>query len=155
MTSRRVEIIVGLFIVLGMASLLMLALKVSDLSNLGNSNGYEVTARFDNVGGLKVRSQVSLGGVKVGEVSRIDYDDDTYEAVVTLTIRERFARIPTDSTVSIFTAGLLGEQFVFLEPGGEDRFLKNGSELKITQSALVIDQLIGQFLFQKAAEEKE
>ena len=150
--SRTVEIGVGLFIALGLAALFMLAMKVSNLAVFAGGNGFDVVARFQNVGGLKVRAPVTMGGVRVGRVKAIDFDDKSYQAVVTLDMEPRWNRIPTDSTASIFTAGLLGEQYVALEAGGEDLYLKNGAEIKLTQSALVLEQIVGQFLFSKASE---
>jgi phospholipid/cholesterol/gamma-HCH transport system substrate-binding protein len=150
--SRTVEIGVGLFIALGLAALFMLAMKVSNLAAFSGGDGFDVTARFQNVGGLKVRSPVTMGGVRVGRVKAIDFDDKAYQAVVTMDIDSRWNRIPADSTASIFTAGLLGEQYVALEAGGDDRYLKSGSEMKLTQSALVLEQIVGQFLFSKASE---
>ena len=154
MESRGVEIAVGLFVALGFAALLMLAMKVSNLSELGGGDGYSILARFDNVGGLKVRSPVSMAGVTVGRVSDISFDSETYEAVVTMSIQAPYDRIPIDSTASIFTAGLLGEQYVGLEAGAEETFLKDGGELTLTQSAVILERLIGQFLYNKASEQK-
>ena len=130
MTGKNTEILVGLFVALGFAALLMLAMKVSNLAELSGDGGYEVTARFDNIGGLKVRSPVTMAG-----------------AAVTLTISPDHARIPTDTSASIYTAGLLGEQYVALLPGGEEKFLEEGSEIRLTQSAVVLEELIGQFLY--------
>ena len=152
MESRSVEVAVGVFVALGIAALLMLALKVSNLSELGGRGGYEVQARFDNVGGLKVRSSVSMAGVKVGRGSSIGFDSDTYEAVVTLAIEAQYDRIPTDSTASIFTAGLLGEQYIGIEAGAEEEYLAQGDAIGLTQSAVILEQLIGQFLYNKASE---
>ena len=150
--SKTVEIGVGLFVALGLAALFMLAMKVSNLSAFSGGDGYQVTARFQNIGGLKERAPVTMSGVRVGRVKSIDFDDQSYQALVTLDIDSRWTRIPTDSTASIFTAGLLGEQYIALEAGGEEQFLAEGGELKLTQSALVLEQLVGQFLFSKAAE---
>jgi phospholipid/cholesterol/gamma-HCH transport system substrate-binding protein len=150
--SRTVEIGVGLFVALGLAALFMLAMKVSNLAAFSGGDGYEVTARFQNVGGLKVRAPVTMSGVRVGRVKAIDFDDQSYQAVVTLDIDSRWTRIPADSTASIFTAGLLGEQYVSMEAGGDEQYLGQGADLKLTQSALVLEQIIGQFLFSKAAE---
>ena len=149
--SRSAEIGVGLFVAAGLAALFVLAMKVSNLSTLGDADGYVVEARFENVGGLKVRAPVTAGGVRVGRVSAIDYDVDRYEAVVKLAIRPRFDRLPADTSASIFTAGLLGEQYVSLEPGGREEFLAEGDTIRLTQSALVLEQVIGQFLFSEAA----
>jgi phospholipid/cholesterol/gamma-HCH transport system substrate-binding protein len=150
MNSRTVQIWVGIFVVAGMVSLLMLSMKVSNISVFTENKGYEVKANFENIGGLKVRSPVTMAGVAVGRVSDIGFDRDTYEAVVTLTIQDQFNNIPEDTSASIFTAGLLGEQYIGLEPGGAEKFLATGSEIKLTQSAVVLEQLIGQFLVSQA-----
>ena len=149
--SKTVEIGVGLFVALGIAALFMLAMKVSNLAALTAEEGYEVHALFDNVGGLKVRSAVTMAGVRVGRVKAITFDEDAYQARVTLAIREEYDRIPVDTSASIYTAGLLGEQYVGLEPGGATEYLAAGSEIRLTQSALVLEQVIGQFLFSQAA----
>lgn len=150
--SRTIEVGVGLFVAAGLAALFMLAMKVSNLSAMAENEGYEVTARFENVGGLKVRSPVSVGGVRVGRVSAIDFDNQTFEAVVRLHIAAQYDQFPTDTSARIFTAGLLGEQYVALEPGGAEEILKAGDQIQLTQSALVLEQIIGQFLFSKASE---
>lgn len=152
MTSKGVEIGVGLFVALGLAALLMLAMRVSNLSESSVSDGYEVIARFDNIGGLKVRSPVTMAGVRIGRVSSIGFDSDTYEAVVTLTIGSNYDQLPTDTSASIFTAGLLGEQYVGLEAGGSLEYLGDQDEIKLTQSAVVLEQIIGQFLYNRAAQ---
>ena len=149
--TKTVEIMVGVFVVAGMAALFMLAMKVSNISTLNDNNGYEVTAYFDNVGGLKVRSPVTASGVNVGRVAAIRYDDKLFEALVTLKLDHNY-HLPVDSSASIFTSGLLGEQYVGLEPGGAMEDLKNGDRIKITQSALILEQIIGRVLFSKAAE---
>jgi phospholipid/cholesterol/gamma-HCH transport system substrate-binding protein len=149
--TTTVEIMVGVFVAAGLAALFMLAMKVSNISTLNNENGYEVTAYFENVGGLKVRSPVTASGVNVGRVSNIRYDDKLFEALVTLKLNNDY-HLPVDSSASIFTAGLLGEQYVSLEPGGSENNLKNGDRIKITQSALILEQVIGRVLFSKAAE---
>ena len=150
--SKSVEVGVGLFVAFGLAALFMLAMKVSNLAAFSGGDGYDVLARFQNVGGLKVRAPVTMGGVRIGRVKAIDYDDRSYQAVVTLDLDPRWGRIPTDSTASIFTAGLLGEQYVSLDPGGDEEYLKGGGEIRLTQSALVLEQIVGQFLFSKASE---
>jgi len=146
MHSRSVQIWVGLFVVAGMAALLMLAMKVSNISAFTETEGYTVTAHFENIGGLKVRSPVTMAGVVVGRVANIGFDKESYEAVVTLNIQNQYNNIPEDSSASIFTAGLLGEQYIGLEAGGAEVVLKAGSELELTQSAIVLEQIIGQFL---------
>ncbi len=115
MYSKTVEVGVGLFVALGLAALLMLAMKVSNLAELTGPDGYHLTARFDNIGGLKVRSPVTMAGVRVGRVTDIGFDDKRYEAVVQFSVNPRYARIPLDTSASIFTAGLLGEQYIGLE----------------------------------------
>ena len=149
MNSRSTEILVGLFMLLFLAAMTILALKVSNLTSLSGVAGYEVHANFDNVGGLRVRAPVSAGGVKVGQVSQITYDSETFEAKVTLTIDEKFNAFPTDTSASIYTAGLLGEQYIGLEPGADDEVLEQGSDIGLTQSALVLERLIGQVLLNK------
>lgn len=151
--SKTVEIGVGLFVAAGFAALFMLAMKVSNLASYSTESGYEITAAFDNVGGLKVRSQVSMSGVVVGRVKSIEFDDELYQAIVTMNIDGRFERIPEDTFANIYTAGLLGEQYIGLDPGGSDKYLVEGDEIKQTQSALILEQVIGQFLFDKAAGE--
>ena len=146
------EIAVGFFIACGMAALFVLAMKVSNITSIGDNNGYTLTARFDNIGGLKVRAPVTVGGVRIGRVTNVGFDEQRYQAVVTLKIEDKYRRLPVDSSASIYTAGLLGEQYVSLDPGGAETFLKNGDSIKLTQSALVMEQLIGRFLFQKASE---
>ncbi len=151
MQSRTMEVAVGVFVALGLAALLMLAMKVSNLAVFTAGAGYEIVARFDNVGGLKVRSPVKMGGVRVGRVADIGYDSERYVAVVRMSIDPRFDQIPADSTASILTAGLLGEQYVGLDPGGDERFLEDQDEITLTQSALVLEQVVGQFLYNAAA----
>ncbi len=152
MHSRTVEIWVGLFIAGGMAALFMLAMQVSNLTVVSNDEGYAVTARFENISGLKVRSPVTMAGVRVGRVTDIGFDPQTFEAVVTMRISNDYNQLPADTSASIFTAGLLGEQYVGLDAGGDMEFLEDGSEIILTQSALILEQLIGQFLFSKASE---
>ena len=131
MAKKNLELAVGLFVVLGLAALFLLALKVSDIASLGEDKGYRVSARFENIGGLKVRAPVTLGGVRIGRVVGIDLDPQRYEAVVTLSIDPRYDHLPEDSSASILTSGLLGEQYVGLEPGGMDSALKNLSLIHI------------------------
>lgn len=150
--SRTVEIWVGLFVAAGLAALFMLAMKVSNLTVVSEGEGYNVTARFENISGLKVRSPVTMAGVRIGRVTGIGFDPQTFEAVVTLHIDGKYNELPADTSASIFTAGLLGEQYVGLEPGGDMEVLKDGSEITLTQSALILEQMIGQFLFSKASE---
>lgn len=151
MKQSTIEIMVGVFVALGLAALFMLAMKVSNIAVLNDDSGYEVQVYFENIGGLKVRSPVTVAGVRVGRVTAIDFDDEIYEAVVTLRIGEDY-RLPSDSSASILTAGLLGEQYVSFEPGGAETYLKDGDRVTLSQSALVLEKIIGQVLFNKAAE---
>lgn len=150
--TRVNELMVGAFMLVGILALFFLALQVSNLSTVSNEEGYTVTARFDNIGSLKVKAPVSMAGVKVGRVSHIDLDGNSYEAVVTMTIGRQFDTIPDDTFAKIYTAGLLGEQYIGLEAGGSEIYLEDGSEVEMTQSSLVLEEVIGQFLFSKAAE---
>ncbi len=147
MNSRTTEILVGFFMALGIAALIVLALQVSNLASFGNDEGYEVNAYFEDIGGLKKRSQVAVGGVRVGKVKSIDYDMESFRAKVTLTIDGKYDSFPSDTTANIYTSGLLGEQYIGLEPGGELEFLQDGDEISLTQSAMVLERLIGQYLF--------
>ncbi len=150
MYSKTVQVWVGIFVMAGMASLLMLSMKVSNISAFTETEGYEVTANFANIGGLKVRSPVSMAGVVVGRVAKIGFDRESYEAVVTIKIQNQYDNIPEDASASIFTAGLLGEQYIGLDAGGAEEFLEQGSEIQLTQSAIVLEQIIGQFLVSQA-----
>lgn len=146
-----VDIWVGLFVALGLAALLFLAMKVGNLAGFNVTNGYEVHAYFDNIGSLTLRAPVKSAGVVVGRVSQIKFDNQRYEADVVMKIDKRYA-FPKDTSASILTSGLLGEQYIGLDPGGDDAMLKNGGVIKLTQSAVVLEKLIGQFLFSKAAD---
>lgn len=146
MTTRFIEIMVGLFVVLGFLALFMLAMKVSNLSGLSGKDGYEVTAYFENIGGLKERSPVTVSGVRVGQITEIVYDSDRYEAKVVMRIQTAHDYFPIDTTASIYTAGLLGEQYVALEPGAEDDVLVAGDTIEFTQSALVLEEIIGKIV---------
>lgn len=150
--TKTTELMVGMFIAAGLAALFVLAMKVSNLSSFTQTDSYRVTARFENIGGLKVRSPVTSGGVRVGRVAAIDYDNTRFEAVVTLNMDQKYNRFPADTSASIYTAGLLGEQYVGLEPGGDEEVLKNGSDIELTQSAIIIEKLVSKFLFNKAAD---
>jgi phospholipid/cholesterol/gamma-HCH transport system substrate-binding protein len=147
--TRSIEITVGIFVALGMAALLMLAMKVANLSQFTEQAGYQVRAYFDNVGGLQTRSAVKMGGVTIGRVTAIGFDTNRFQAVVTLSIDTAYDRIPTDTAANIYTAGLLGEQYIGLEAGGEETVLKAGDELTITQSAMVLEKALQEFLYNK------
>jgi len=149
--SRTIEIIVGVFVLLGLAALLMLSMKVSNLSSLGEGDGYEIEAEFLNIGGLKVRSPVKMAGVTIGRVADIYIDENTYNAVVVMNISNDYKNIPEDTSASIYTAGLLGEQYISLEPGGAETFMDEGDQIRITSDAVVLEQIIGQFMYNQAA----
>jgi len=148
--SRFVEVSVGIFIVLGIVALVALTFKVSNFGNFYSSNSYKVKAAFENISGLKERSAVSIAGVTIGRVSNINVDPETFEAVVEMEIDKKFGQIPMDSSAGIYTAGLLGEKYVGIEPGGAPDFLENDSIITLTQSSLVLEQLISQFLFSQS-----
>jgi phospholipid/cholesterol/gamma-HCH transport system substrate-binding protein len=151
MNKTVLDLWVGLFVIAGIAALLFLALKVGSMNVVNTSNSYEVVARFDNIGGLKPRAPVKSAGVVVGRVSDIRFDNETYEAAVTLRIDKRYA-FPKDSSAAIMTSGLLGEQYIGLEAGGDSQALKDKDRIIITQSAVVLENLIGQFIYGKAQE---
>ena len=151
MSRSTLDLWVGLFVLIGAAALIFLSLKVGNLSASSFSETYTVEARFRNIGGLKARAPVKVAGVVVGRVSDISYDSERFEALVHLDIDSHYA-FPRDTIGEILTSGLLGEQYVGLEPGGDERMLKSGDSLKLTQSAVVLEKLIGQFLFSKAAD---
>jgi len=153
MSRTTLDLWVGIFVALGMAALVFLAVKVgsySDVSRKGAS--YSVKAVFDNIGGLKVRAPVKSAGVLVGRVGSIKLDRRNFRAVVRLDINSRYSEFPADTTASILTSGLLGEQYIGLDAGGDEEILKDGDMLQFTQSAVVLERLIGQFMFNKAAE---
>ena len=151
MGKRSIETLVGMFVLLGMLGLVFLALKAANLGGVGGSDTYAVTARFDNIGGLKVRAPVRSAGVTVGRVTGISLDPKTFQGVVTMDIERNF-QFPKDSAAKILTAGLLGDQYVGMEPGGDDKNLAAGETVAQTQSAVVLENLIGQFMTGKAAE---
>ena len=151
MAKRSIETLVGRFVLLGLVALLFVALKAANLSSFGSQDSYTLSARFDNIGGLKARAPVRAAGVVVGRVTAISLDPKTFQGVVTLSIERPF-QFPKDSSAKILTAGLLGDQYVGLEAGGEVDNLAPGAVVKQTQSAVVLENLIGQFLFNKAAD---
>jgi len=148
--SRILEISVGVFVALGIAALLVLAVNVSNVSGFSTGKQYTVIASFDNVSGLKERSAVTIAGVTVGRVSSIIVDPVTYEAVVRMTIDADFNEIPVDSSAGIYTSGLLGERYIGIGPGGAPDYLEEGSEIRLTQSSIVLEKLISQFLFSQS-----
>ena len=151
MKRTTVDLWVGVFITAGLVALLALALKVGNASTVSASDGYTVFGQFENIGGLKSRAPVKSAGVVVGRVGGISFDDQKFSARVTIRIDKRY-RFPKDTSASILTSGLLGEQYIGLDAGGDSANLNEGDEIKITQSAVVLEKLIGQFLYGKAAE---
>ena len=153
MNRKIVDVWVGLFVIAGFAAVLMLALKAGNLASFNFSETYQVLAKFDNIGGLKPRAAVKSAGVVVGRVAKITLDEQTYEAIVTLAMEQKYS-FPKDTSAKILTAGLLGEQYIGLEAGGDNAKLAEGGKIKVTQSAIVLENLISQFLYSKAAENK-
>ena len=154
MNRSMIDLWVGVFVALGFAALLFLALKVGNLATFSTNQTYQVNAKFANIGGLKVRGPVKSAGVVVGRVADIRFDNESYEALVTMTLDVNY-QFPRDTTAKILTSGILGEQYVGLEAGGDGVMLKQGDRVRLTQSAVVLENLISQFLFNKAAEGKE
>lgn len=148
--NKTVEFATGLFIFLGILALFFLITQTTNIDAYG-SEGYTVTARFSNVGSLKERAPVALSGVTIGRVGKIDVDPERLDAVVTFTINSRYDRIPADSSASILTAGLLGEKYIGIEPGGDLENLQDGDEILFTQSAVVLENLISKYLFDQAS----
>lgn len=153
MQSRALEILVGFFVCLGVAAVFVLTFRVASLDTIGKGETYRVSGMFQNIGGLKVGAAVSMAGVKIGRVREISIDPASFQARVSLDIDKRYDKIPEDSSAKILTSGLLGEQYIGLEPGGMDDYLQDGSELTLTQSALVLENLIGQFLAGSSSED--
>ncbi len=152
---NALELWVGLFVAAGIAALAMLAFKVGNLTTADVDGAYRVTAQFDNIGGLKVKAPITLAGVRVGRVARITLDKERFRATVEMQIDGRYNNLPTDSSASILTSGLLGDQYIGIEPGGADENLKDGEAFQTTASAIVLEKLIGQVLFGKASEMNE
>jgi phospholipid/cholesterol/gamma-HCH transport system substrate-binding protein len=151
MNRSTIDLWVGIFVAAGLGALLFLALKVGNLASFSTAQTYRVEAKFSNIGGLKVRAPVKSAGVVVGRVADIRFDNESFEAVATLTIDASYS-FPRDSSAKILTSGLLGEQYIGLEAGGNPQMLKDGDRVRLTQSAVVLENLISQFLFNKAAE---
>jgi len=146
MQSRALEVLVGFFVCLGVAAVFVLTFRVASMNTVGGDGKYEVKAAFDTIGSLAPGASVKIAGVRIGRVKNITIDPNTFQAITTLEIDGRQNNIPDDSTAKILTAGLLGEQYISIEPGGDDKPLKDGSEIKFTQSAFVLENLIGKFL---------
>ena len=149
MQRATLDLWVGIFVVAGLGALLFLALKVGNMSGFDSGNTYTVKAEFENVGGLKPRAPIKSAGVVVGRVSGITFDNQSYEAVVSMNLDKRYS-FPRDTSAAIMTSGLLGEQYIALEAGGEEKMLAEGDSMKLTQGAVVLENLIGQFLYNKA-----
>lgn len=143
MQRKVLEIWVGIFVAAGLFALGTLAFRVGNLATAEVANGYRIDAQFENIGGLKVRSPVTLAGVRIGRVAAIGFDPATYQAVVSMNIDGRYNIIPVDTSASIYTSGLLGEQYVGLEPGGSEEYLTDQGKIQLTQSALVLEKLVG------------
>ena len=152
MSRTTLDLWVGFFVAVGLGALLFLALKVGNLSSTSSGETYPIYAKFDNIGGLKVRGAVKSAGVVVGRVTEIRFDPEAYLGVVTIQVDARY-KFPRDTFATINTSGLLGEQYIGLEVGGDTAMLKGGDTIKKTQSAVVLEKLISQFMFNKAAEE--
>lgn len=150
MNRNNIDLWVGIFVAIGIAAILFLALKVGNLVAFGTTPGYRLEASFENIGGLKLRAPVKAAGVVVGRVERIHFDPKTYQAVVTMKIDDG-NEFTADTIASILTSGLLGEVYVGLDVGGDTKMLGNGARIAKTQSAVVLEKLIGQFLFDRAA----
>lgn len=149
MQRATLDLWVGIFVVAGLGALLFLALKVGNMSGFDSGNTYTVKAEFENIGGLKPRAPIKSAGVVVGRVADITFDNQSYEAVVSMNLDKRYA-FPRDTSAAIMTSGLLGEQYIALEAGGEEKMLADGDSMKLTQGAVVLENLIGQFLYNKA-----
>jgi len=148
--ARGTEIAVGAFVAAGLVALLVLAMQVSNITAFQRMDGYTVIAHFQDVGGLRERAPVRMGGVQIGRVSDIDLDPQRLEARVEVTIDRRFDDLPSDTAASIRTAGLLGEQYISLDPGGMPDALRDGDEFMLTRSAIVLEDIVGQFLYQQS-----
>lgn len=146
MQSRAMELLVGLFFLVGVAAVLLLTLRVASPDRVAGSDGYTITADFQNIGGLRAGSAVTLSGVRIGRVTAIHIDRNSFAARVSMRIQPQYNDLPTDSGASILTAGLLGEQYIGLDPGGAPESLTDGDHLRLTQDALVLEKLIGRFL---------
>jgi len=148
--SKTQDTLVGLFVAIGIVSLFFMALQISNLGSYTSSSSYLISARFQNSGGLKVKSPVSVAGVRIGRVTAISLDKESHEAVVEMRIESQYNNLPDDSSASIYTAGLLGEQYISIDPGSSEDYLKDKSKIDITSSAIVLEEMIGKFMMNKA-----
>ncbi len=148
-STKTQDTLVGIFVASGIAALFFMAMQISSLGSFSSSDTYQINARFDNSGSLKVKSPISVAGVHIGRITNISIDSESYESIIEMAINAKY-RLPDDTTASIFTAGLLGEQYIHLEPGGSDEFISEGGAIDITQSAIVLEDVIGQFLIKTA-----
>jgi len=148
--TRAVELGTGLFVFMGILALFFLTTRVTTFDAYAGDEGYELKARFDQIGTLKVRAPVSISGVQIGRVTAIDFDTERLEAVVTMRVGAKYDQIPSDSDASILTAGILGGQYIGLQPGGAEDYFADGDEILFTQSAVVLEQLISKYLFNQA-----
>lgn len=146
MQSRALEVLVGFFVCIGVAAIFVLTFRVASINNVGSGGSYNVTAAFDDIGSLATGASVKMAGVRIGSVTDVSIDRKTFQAVVTMAISDKQNDIPTDSAAKILTAGLLGSQYIGIDPGGAPDSLKNGSKIMFTQSAFVLENVIGQFL---------
>ncbi len=153
--TRAVEFGTGLFVFMGIVALFFLTTRVTNFDSYEGDKGYTLTARFDNVGSLKERSPVSMSGVTIGRVTSVEFDGEELEAVVHMRINSEYDMIPDDSDASILTQGILGGQYVGLEPGGSPEYFADSDEIQFTQSALVLEQLISKYLFSQAEDSEE
>ena len=153
--TRSVELGTGMFVLLGIAALFFLVTQTTGAERFAGTDGYQVTARFQNIGNLKNRAPVSMSGVTIGRVTSIAFDPERLDARVTFVIDGRYDQIPDDSDASVLTSGLLGSQYIGLQAGGSDTYLRDGSEIQFTQSAIVLETLISKYLFNSGSGESE
>ena len=152
--SRAIDVSTGLFVLLGLAAIIFLVTQITNREIALGGSAYRVSAQFENIGGLKVGAPVSMSGVKIGRVEAIGFDMDLFKAVVTMRIDGHYDRIPTDSDASIFTAGLLGGQYVGISPGGTEDYLRDGDRIEFVQDAVVLENLISKYLFSQAGKDQ-
>lgn len=152
MNTRTVEIVVGIFMLLGLGALVVLAANASNLTSFGGKPGYQVSAYFENIGGLRVRAPVRISGVRIGHVVSIGYSDEFQQAHVVLHVDNDYRTLPIDTSAAVYTSGMIGEQYISLQPGAEDEYMQDGDTIDVTQSAVVLERLIGQFLLNQSSD---